>query len=92
MGRTEEAAATMRAAAASYEELASRPGAKVDALIDAATAYGGLGDELGQSGTASLSDPAAALAAFRKALAIDERIVRLDPGFSRALRGIAISH
>jgi len=92
MGRTGEAAAMMRSAAASYEKLANGPGAKVDALMDAATAYGGLGDELGQSGTASLSDPVAALAAFRKSLELDERIVQLDPGFSRALRGIAISH
>jgi len=92
MGRTEEAAATMRAAAAAYEELASQPGAKVDALMDAATAYGGLGDELGQSGTTSLSDPVAALAAFRKALAMDERMVELDPGSPRALRGVAVTH
>jgi serine/threonine protein kinase len=91
MGRTQEAVATMRAAAATFEELASRPDAKVDALMDAATAYGGLGDELGQSGTASLSDPVAALVAFRKSLEIDERIVQLDPGFSRALRGVAVN-
>ena len=92
MGRTQEAVATMRLAAATFEELASRPGAPVDAWMDAATAYGGLGDELGQSGTASLSDPVAALAAFHKTLEIEERIVHLDPGFSRALRGIAVSH
>ncbi len=91
-GRTQEAVATMRLAVATFEELASRPGAKVDALMDTATAYGGLGDELGQSGTASLSDPVAALAAFHKSLEIDERVVRLDPGFSRAWRGIALSH
>ncbi len=92
MGRTQEAVATMRLAVATFEELASRPGAKVDALMDTATAYGGLGDELGQSGTASLSDPLAALAAFHKTLEIEERIVQLDPGFFRAWRGIAVSH
>ena len=91
-GRTQEAVATMRLAVATFEELASRPGAKVDALMDTATAYGGLGDELGQSGTSSLSDPVAALAAFRKTLEIDERIVQLDPGHVRARRGVAMSH
>ncbi len=91
-GKTQEAVSTMRLAAATYEELASRPGAQVDAMMDAASAYGGLGDELGQSGTASLSDPVAALAAFRKALKLEERIIQIDPGFSRALRGIAVSH
>lgn len=92
MGRTQEAVDTMRSAAATFEELASRPGAKADALIHAATAYGGLGDELGQSGTASLSDPVAALAAFQKSLEIGNRVIQLDPGSSRALRGIAVTH
>jgi tetratricopeptide (TPR) repeat protein len=92
MGRAQEAADTMRSAAATYEELASRPGAKIDSLMDAATAYGGLGDELGQSGTASLSNPEAARAAFRKSLELDERILKADPSSLRALRGIAVSH
>ena len=92
MGRTQEAVAMMRSAAATFDELASRPGVKVDALMDAATAYGGLGDELGQNGTASLSDPIGAQTAFHKSLELDERIVQLDPGFSRALRGIAVNH
>jgi tetratricopeptide (TPR) repeat protein len=92
MGRTQEAVAKMRSAAAAFYELGSRPGAGVDALMDAASAYGSLGDELGQSGTASLGDPAGALEAFRKALEIEERTVRLDPHFARGLRGIAVSH
>ena len=92
MGRTQEAVAAMRSAAATYEELASRTGAKVDAVMDAAVAYGGLGDELGQSGTASLSDPVGAVAAFHRSLALDERVIQIDPGFSRALRGIAVNH
>ena len=92
LSRTPEAVMAMRSAAAVFDDLASRPGAKVDALMDASTAYGGLGDELGQSGTASLSDPVAALRAFQKALELDERIVHLDPGFARGLRAVAISH
>jgi hypothetical protein len=79
-GKTQEALPTMRLAAASYGELAS-PGAQADAMIHAASAYGGPGDELGQSGTASLSDPAAALAAFRKALKLEERIIQIGPTF-----------
>jgi len=92
MGGTQEAVATMRSAAATFDQLASRPGAKLDALMDAAIAYGGLGDELGQNGTASLSDPVGAMAAFRKSLELDKRIVELDPSFSRAFRGIAVNH
>ena len=92
LGRTQEAVATMRLAAATFDELAARPGAKVEALMDAATAYGGLGDELGQSGTSSLADPVAAVAAFRKSLELDQRIVQLDPAYLRARRAVAISH
>lgn len=92
IGKTQDAVAVMRMAAATYEELASRPGAKADALFDAGTAYGSLGDELGQSGMASLSDPAGALAAFHKTLELDLRAVELDPKHYRALRGVAMSH
>jgi tetratricopeptide (TPR) repeat protein len=92
MGRTLEAVDMMRLAAKTYEDLASRPGAKAEDFMNSATAYGGLGDELGQGGMASLSDPEAALAAYRKTLKLEERIIQVDPGFSRALRGIAVSH
>lgn len=92
MGRTQEAVAMMRSAAATFEELASRPGAPATALMDAAAAFGGLGDEMGQNGTASLSDPVGALAAFRKSLELDTRIIQIDPSFSRASRGIAVNH
>jgi tetratricopeptide (TPR) repeat protein len=92
MGRTDEAVGMMQSAAATFQELASRPGATAGALMDAASAYGGLGDEMGQNGTASLSDPVGALAAFRKSLELDMRIVQTDPSFSRAWRGIAVNH
>src|SRR5208282_5948135 len=52
MGKTPDAVASMRAASAIFDRLAARPGATVDALAEAATAYGGLGDELGQNGMA----------------------------------------
>ena len=92
VGRTPEAVAMMRIAASAYEALASRPGAKIEDLFEAAAAYGGLGDELGQNGLASLSNPAAAMAAFQKSLEIDERILRSNPSFIRARRGVAVNH
>jgi serine/threonine protein kinase len=92
IGKTQDAVAMMRVAAATYEEMANRPGAKADALFDAGSAYGSLGDELGQSGASSLSDPAAAVAAFQKTLDLDERAVQIDPKHYRALRGVAMSH
>jgi tetratricopeptide (TPR) repeat protein len=92
IGSTPEAVATMRSAAATLDGLASRPGAKADALMDAATAYSALGDELGQNGEMGLSDGVAALAAFHQSIKLDERAVQLDPGLSRPLVAIALSH
>lgn len=92
MGRTREAVELMHLAATAYEKLASRPGANADTLFEAASAYGGLGDELGQSGTVSLGDPAAASAAYEKSLEIDKRILQLLPPNSRALRGVAVNN
>jgi hypothetical protein len=59
-------------------------------LCDADSAYGTLGDELGQSGTASLEDAAGAIAAYRKALTFDDRVLSIDPHSLRARRGISI--
>jgi len=59
-------------------------------LGDAASAYGSLGDEFGQPGTPSLGDRTQALASYRKVIEIDNRALRIDPGFVRAQRGLAI--
>ena len=59
-------------------------------LCDAGSAYGTLGDELGQTGTASLVDPAGAIAAYSKAMAADNSALAIDPHFSRARRGLSI--
>jgi tetratricopeptide (TPR) repeat protein len=91
-GRTGEAVATMRSAVATYERLASRPGATVDALMGATSAYASLGDQLGQGGSASLGDPVAALAAYHKMLEMMERAARFDPGSPLTLRATAIGH
>ena len=92
IGRTQEAVAAMRLAVATFDGLASLPGAKAEALTEAACAYAGLGDELGQSGTPSLGDSAAALAAYHKALEILERAMRLYPGLPGSLPRMAIGH
>ena len=54
------------------------------------SAYGTLGDELGQSGTASLADASAAVAAYRQSLALDERVITADPNLLRARRGLSV--
>ena len=50
-----------------------------------------MGDELRESGTASLADTSAVLTAYRKAIALDERALIIDPHFLRALRSLSIN-
>ena len=55
----------MREALKSFDALIADPHASAALIYDVASAYGTLGDELGQSGTASLADAAGAIAAYR---------------------------
>jgi eukaryotic-like serine/threonine-protein kinase len=92
IGRTPEALLAMRSAVAAFNlRLESGAASATDYTITA-SAIAGLGDQLGQTGVASLSDSAAALAAYRQAMALSERSLVVEPGFARAQRGIAIDH
>jgi len=88
--KTPEAIASMRAAVETYDRVIAFPNVTPALIGDAAAAYGTLGDELGQSGTSSLADSAAALVAFRKTIELDNRALSIDPGFLRARRGLAL--
>jgi tetratricopeptide (TPR) repeat protein len=89
--RTQEAIASMQAATRTYDRLIAPPDAPPALICDTASAYGTLGDELGQTGTASLADTVAALAAFRKSIALDNRALSVDSNLLRAKRGLAIN-
>jgi eukaryotic-like serine/threonine-protein kinase len=89
-GNTPEAVSVMREALKSFDVLAGDPDAPAALIYEAGSAYGTLGDELGQSGTASLADASAAVAAYRRSLALDERAITGDPNFLRARRGLSI--
>ena len=91
MARTREAVESMRAATESYDRLVRGGGASPRLICDAASAFGSLGDELGQSGTASMADVNGAIAAFRKSIELDYRALSMDAKFERALRGLAIN-
>jgi tetratricopeptide (TPR) repeat protein len=81
----------MQAATKTYERLIAAPDAPPAMICDVASAYGTLGDEFGQTGTSSLHDTEAALAAFRRSIALDDRALGIDPGFLRARRGLSIN-
>jgi tetratricopeptide (TPR) repeat protein len=91
VGRSKEALEAGRAASDAFGELADRPQASSAAASEAATAYGGMGDTLGQTGRTSLGDVAAALVVYRKALGYQELALRRDPHSERALRSLPIS-
>jgi len=77
LGKTPEAVSIQREAVRIFDALAATEHASGTKMMDAATANGTLGDELGQTGTASLSDAPGAVAAYRRALALDPRSSRL---------------
>ena len=89
--RTPEAVPVMREAVKSFDALIADPHAPAALVCDVASAYGTLGDELGQSGTASLADSAGAVAAYRQSVALDDRVLSVDPNFLRAKRGLSIN-
>lgn len=91
LGDTPKAVIAMQEAVRSFDKLIADPHASAALIGDAAGAYGNLGDELGQPGTSSLGNTAAALEVYRKTLELHNRALALDPNFLRARRGLAIA-
>jgi tetratricopeptide (TPR) repeat protein len=89
-GKTVEAVQVMEEAVKARDVLISAPHPSAQELEDTATAYGVLGDELGQPDTEGLNDVNAALAAYRKDLSLVMRALEADPKFERAQRSSAI--
>ncbi len=89
--RTPEAIPVMREAVKNFDALIADLHAPAGRVCDVASAYGTLGDELGQSGTASLADSAGAISAYRQSVVLDHRVLSTDPNFVRAKRGLSIN-
>ncbi len=89
-GKTQEAVAAMRTAVSVFDRLIAPANTPVPLLGEVAAAYGTLGDEIGQTGTASLGDTAAAIAMYRRTIDLDKRALQIDPKFARSIRGLAI--
>jgi eukaryotic-like serine/threonine-protein kinase len=90
-GKLQDALISMQAATATYDRLIALPGATASQVFAAATAYGTLGDELGENGSVGQADLSAALAAYRKTIDLDNRVLALDPNVLRARRGIGLT-
>jgi eukaryotic-like serine/threonine-protein kinase len=89
-GSTHEAIDAMQAALPAFDKLIEPANTPVAQLGEVASVYGTYGDELGQPGTSSLNDSAAALKAYRHVIELDERALSIDAKFMRARRGLAI--
>jgi tetratricopeptide (TPR) repeat protein len=89
--RTQEAIAAMQPAARDYERLIEAPDATPALICEVAAAYGTLGDEWGQTGTASLANTEEGVRAYRKSIELDNRALSIDPNFLRARRGLALN-
>jgi eukaryotic-like serine/threonine-protein kinase len=92
IGKTNEAINSMRSSIGIYDTLVASPTVTVPQLQLTSNAYNGLGDELGEPGSASIGDSAGALSAYRKDMELSQRARAMDPKFSLARQSIAIAH
>lgn len=92
VGRTQESIASMREAVDTFNQLLAHSSPSATQIAEVSSTYGSLGDQLGQSGVASLGDPEGALQMYRKGLVLSLRALELDPGFIRSKRALAIDH
>jgi serine/threonine protein kinase len=87
---TQQAIDSAHAAIDSYDRLLAIPAVTSIEIVDTATAYGALGDELGLTSTESLNDLPGALSAYRKDLDLMNQALQIDPKLERARRGLAV--
>ena len=92
LARTQESIVSMRSAVEAFDAQIANPQATAAQIAEASAAYGALGDQLGQTGVSSLSDPAGALTAYRRALELSRRAITVDPNFLRSRRAVAIDY
>jgi hypothetical protein len=88
--RMPEAVAALQQSIATHKRILALTGVTPNQLCDAATAYGILGDELGNAGSESLYDLPDALSAYQKDRDLAIRALSLAPGLIRAQRTLVI--
>jgi len=90
-GKNAESLSTMLLAMQSFDWVVQRPGVAVDEIEEAAATEGSIGDVLALPGEGSLGKVAEARKWLRKSITLQQRILALDPGYTRARRAIAIA-
>src|SRR5665213_2532755 len=89
-GDARASVAALQTAVHTYDRAIQLPGVTADLIFEAAIAYETLGNEEGED--TGLADPVASMAAYRRTLDMDERALRLDPGYMAVRRGIPVMH
>jgi tetratricopeptide (TPR) repeat protein len=92
IGRTQESLVSMREAVDTFNSLLAHTNPTAAQISEVSSTYGCLGDQLGQSGVASLGDSDGALQMYRKGLELSLRALTIDPGYTRSKRALAIDH
>jgi tetratricopeptide (TPR) repeat protein len=90
-GKGQQALRDMLIASGSFDWLVQQPKATVDQLMEAAATEGSVADVYALPGEGSLGKQPEAMEWYRKCIALLQRILRVDPGYTRARRGIAIT-
>jgi tetratricopeptide (TPR) repeat protein len=89
-GDAQASVAALQAAVQLYDRVVALPGVTAALIFEAAIAYETLGNE--EAEDSGLADAPVGMAAYRHALEMDERALRLDPDFVRVRRGIPLMH
>ena len=90
-GKGGEALRHMLRAMKSFDWIVQQPHVTVDQLMEAASTEGSVADVYALPGEGSLGKEQEAEEWHRKSIALQQRILRLDPGYTRARRGIALA-
>jgi len=90
-GDTRRALQDMTDSVKNIRVLADVPDASLPVLLEAASMEGSLGDVYGLPGNNSLDKESEAVASYREGVALEQRVLKIDPANARARRGIAIS-
>ncbi len=89
-GDPQASTSSLQAAVRTYDKVIQFPGVTPSLIFEAAIANETLGNELGED--AGQADAAAAIAAYRHALEMDNRALTIDPNYMAVRRGLPVMY
>lgn len=89
-GDPQASATALQTAVQIYDKVVALPGVTPALIFEAAIAYETLGSEEGED--TGLADPVACMAAYRRALDMDDLALKMKPDYAAVRRGIPVMH